>query len=359
MPLAWSKQRVFLLARDGRLWDFAPNQTDKFRKTSSSFSSYSAAEIRAGLERELGGRLQVTGHRPLPGCPSAWQGSLGPAVRRFIPFLRALFSHPRRGNARARVSARGCGLGTARGFCALCRRAGHAGPPRSAGVLFAEQQSRDALRPGRRITQSRLATERRHDHPRSHAPGGFQHRHSQSIRQNAQVAGRRAWARCSKHPACGIGTNIRYSPSGSIAAGSRSFANGSLTAASPARLRNCSAPTGSSKPTRQRPMPKRGPGPCFSPSLSAKIRPVRSQGCFAAELRGLPPGPSGVRLHVGLWRRFADVGKAFLHVHGVAEVGVRRLPLSVACHGCYDTRAVYSACVSPTAAQPCLATKSC
>ncbi len=60
-PLAWSRQRVFLLGRDGRLWDFAPNQTDKFRKTSSSFSSYSAAEIRAGLERELGGRLQITG----------------------------------------------------------------------------------------------------------------------------------------------------------------------------------------------------------------------------------------------------------------------------------------------------------
>ncbi len=60
-PLAWSRDRVFLLGRDGRLWDFAPNQTEKFRKTSSSFSSYSAAEIRAGLERELGGRLQVTG----------------------------------------------------------------------------------------------------------------------------------------------------------------------------------------------------------------------------------------------------------------------------------------------------------
>jgi hypothetical protein len=61
MPLAWSSQRVFLLARDGRLWDFAPKQTERFRKTSSSFSSYSAAEIRAGLERELGGRLVITG----------------------------------------------------------------------------------------------------------------------------------------------------------------------------------------------------------------------------------------------------------------------------------------------------------
>jgi hypothetical protein len=61
MPLAWSNKQVFLLARDGRLWDFVPNNASRFRKTSSSFTSYSAAEIRARLERELGGKLQVTG----------------------------------------------------------------------------------------------------------------------------------------------------------------------------------------------------------------------------------------------------------------------------------------------------------
>jgi hypothetical protein len=61
MPLGWSRQHVFLLARDGRLWDFAPNKAERFRKTSSYFSSYSATEIRAGLERELARKLQVTG----------------------------------------------------------------------------------------------------------------------------------------------------------------------------------------------------------------------------------------------------------------------------------------------------------
>jgi hypothetical protein len=61
MPLAWSSQRVYLLGRDGRLWEFEPNRATKFRKTSSSFASYSAAEIRAALERELKGRLEVTG----------------------------------------------------------------------------------------------------------------------------------------------------------------------------------------------------------------------------------------------------------------------------------------------------------
>ncbi|MGD9720072.1 MAG: DUF1570 domain-containing protein [Pirellulales bacterium] len=61
MPLAWSDERVFLLARDGRLWEFAPRSATKFRKISSSFTSYSAAEMRAVLEREFAGRLEVTG----------------------------------------------------------------------------------------------------------------------------------------------------------------------------------------------------------------------------------------------------------------------------------------------------------
>jgi hypothetical protein len=60
-PLAWSKSQVLLLGRDGQLLDFAPGQARNFRKISSSFTSFSAAEIRAALERELAGKLQVTG----------------------------------------------------------------------------------------------------------------------------------------------------------------------------------------------------------------------------------------------------------------------------------------------------------
>lgn len=60
-PLAWSKQQVMLLARDGRLWDFAPNESRNFRKVSSTFSSYTASEMRASLERELRGKLVITG----------------------------------------------------------------------------------------------------------------------------------------------------------------------------------------------------------------------------------------------------------------------------------------------------------
>lgn len=61
IPLAWSNQQVYLLARDGRLWDFAPSKAKNFRKVSATFTSFSAAEIRAQLERELAGKLAVTG----------------------------------------------------------------------------------------------------------------------------------------------------------------------------------------------------------------------------------------------------------------------------------------------------------
>lgn len=60
-PLAWSRKQVILLGRDGQLWDFAPSQSRNFRRTSSSFTSYSASEMRAALERELRGKLAVTG----------------------------------------------------------------------------------------------------------------------------------------------------------------------------------------------------------------------------------------------------------------------------------------------------------
>ncbi len=60
-PLAWSDRQVYLLGRDGRLWDFAPKESRNFRKTSASFSAYTASEMRAALERELRGKLVVTG----------------------------------------------------------------------------------------------------------------------------------------------------------------------------------------------------------------------------------------------------------------------------------------------------------
>lgn len=61
MPLAWSKQRVFLLARDGRMWDFPPGEAEDFQKLPGRFSSYSAGVMRNQLQSELGREFEVTG----------------------------------------------------------------------------------------------------------------------------------------------------------------------------------------------------------------------------------------------------------------------------------------------------------
>lgn len=61
MPLAWSEQNVLLLGRDGRLWDFRPNEAREFRRTSNSFRSYPASVIESQLMAELGNQFEVTG----------------------------------------------------------------------------------------------------------------------------------------------------------------------------------------------------------------------------------------------------------------------------------------------------------
>lgn len=61
MPLAWNRQEVHLLGRDGHLWQFAPGDAKAYRKTSSRFQSYSASKLRAVLLAELGNEYEVTG----------------------------------------------------------------------------------------------------------------------------------------------------------------------------------------------------------------------------------------------------------------------------------------------------------
>lgn len=61
MPLHASAERVYLLGRDGQLWDFAPSEARDYQKTSARFQSYSASEFRATLLRELGDGFEVSG----------------------------------------------------------------------------------------------------------------------------------------------------------------------------------------------------------------------------------------------------------------------------------------------------------
>jgi hypothetical protein len=60
-PLAASSDVVFLLGRDGRLWDFHPDEATEYRKTAGDFRSYSANVMRGQLEAELGEAYEVSG----------------------------------------------------------------------------------------------------------------------------------------------------------------------------------------------------------------------------------------------------------------------------------------------------------
>ena len=60
-PLAWDDRTVHLLGRDGRLWEFHPDEATDFRKSSGRFRSYGVSELRAVLLRELGRGYEVSG----------------------------------------------------------------------------------------------------------------------------------------------------------------------------------------------------------------------------------------------------------------------------------------------------------
>jgi hypothetical protein len=62
-PLDYSEKNVSLLARDGRLWNFKPQDAKDFHQTTTHFQGYSAGEMRARLERELGSNYEVAATR--------------------------------------------------------------------------------------------------------------------------------------------------------------------------------------------------------------------------------------------------------------------------------------------------------
>ena len=92
LPLSWSNSEVFLLARDGYLWQFPPADARNFRKTSTSFRSFSAGELRSSLEAELGQNLEITGtgHYLVAhprGKGNAWAGRFEDLYRSFVHYF--------------------------------------------------------------------------------------------------------------------------------------------------------------------------------------------------------------------------------------------------------------------------------
>lgn len=92
LPLAWSKDRVYLLARDGRLWDFNPGAARDFHKVGGVFSSYTAGAMRSQLQAEFGRGFEVTGTgRYLVAYPagqkSQWANRFEELYRSFVHYF--------------------------------------------------------------------------------------------------------------------------------------------------------------------------------------------------------------------------------------------------------------------------------
>jgi len=60
-PVMATEQRVIMLGRDGRMWDFAPQKASNFTQLSSSFRPLRQNEMRGDLLAEFGRGFDVTG----------------------------------------------------------------------------------------------------------------------------------------------------------------------------------------------------------------------------------------------------------------------------------------------------------
>jgi len=60
-PLAMTQKKAFFLSRDGQLAEFAPSEATNYSQLAGGFRSYSQAEIRGLLMRELGQGYEVSG----------------------------------------------------------------------------------------------------------------------------------------------------------------------------------------------------------------------------------------------------------------------------------------------------------
>jgi hypothetical protein len=92
-PLRWNKQQMFLLSRDGRLYEFNPKLARDAVKTGAQFASYSASEMKLSLEHEFGNRFEVSSIRHFVvvhprGERDLWAGRFEELYDRFEHYFR-------------------------------------------------------------------------------------------------------------------------------------------------------------------------------------------------------------------------------------------------------------------------------
>ncbi len=100
-PISWNRDVVYLLGRDGRLWDFNPSEAVDFRKTQNGFRRYLPSELRARLLRELGKGYEVSGtsHYLVAhprGQRDRWAGRFEDLYRSFVHYFSVRGFRPKK-----------------------------------------------------------------------------------------------------------------------------------------------------------------------------------------------------------------------------------------------------------------------
>lgn len=99
-PLWHNDERVILLGRDGRLWDFKSEEAKDFSKSQTAYRSYSQGELRGQLLKEFGQRFDVsgTGHflvvHPV-GQKDLWAARFEELYRSFVHYFSVRGFNPR------------------------------------------------------------------------------------------------------------------------------------------------------------------------------------------------------------------------------------------------------------------------
>jgi len=97
-PLAWTDYEMHLLGRDGRLYDFNPQDAKNARKTAPNFVGYSVPEMRRTLEREFGTGFDITTTQHYivlepRGGHSDWADRFENLYRSFLAYFRVRGFH--------------------------------------------------------------------------------------------------------------------------------------------------------------------------------------------------------------------------------------------------------------------------
>ncbi len=91
-PLVWDQRQMFLLGRDGELYDFAPKQAENSHKTGRGFRGYSISEMRQRVREEFDRSFEIstTNHFVVVhprGEWSAWSERLESLYRSFVHYM--------------------------------------------------------------------------------------------------------------------------------------------------------------------------------------------------------------------------------------------------------------------------------